>query len=255
MKATMNATIVGAAALFLVSGCEENASVEPNVNPGPIVLVPEVPAGTIVPETDGVNGVPIEIEFPPFFEDGTPKPVTVPNVLPRLKEKPAVLVPEAARLLSRGKKVTSSDEWPIIGSLELVTDGDKETYEGYFVDLMPGLQWVQIDLEVSAEINVIWVWHYHNLDRAVHDVIVQVSDDPEFKTGVATVFNNDYDASAGLGVGRDRPYVESEFGKSVDAKGARGRYVRLYRNGSTYDDTNRYIEVEVYGVAAAEVGG
>ena len=123
---TWNATIVGTASLFLVSGCDENAAVESNMNPEPVVLVPEVPAGTIDPQADGAKGVAIEIEFPPFVEQGTPKPVTVPNFIPRLKEGPVVLVPEAARLLSRGKPVTSSDKNPINGYPELVTDGDKE---------------------------------------------------------------------------------------------------------------------------------
>ncbi|MGB1129439.1 MAG: hypothetical protein ACPG4K_05270, partial [Haloferula sp.] len=76
-----------------------------------------------------------------------------------------------------------------------------------FVELLDGLQWVQIDLEASAEINAIWLWHFHSQKRAYHDVIVQISDDPEFKEGVTTVFNNDYDESAGMGKGSDNPYV------------------------------------------------
>jgi hypothetical protein len=33
----------------------------------------------------------------------------------------------------------------------------------------------------------------------------------------------------------------------VDAKGAKGRYVRLHSQGNTSDEMNHYIEVEVYG--------
>ena len=36
----------------------------------------------------------------------------------------------------------------------------------------------------------------------------------------------------------------------VQIKGLKGRYVRLYSNGSTADDLNRYTEVEVYGLPA-----
>ena len=152
-------------------------------------------------------------------------------------------------LLSKGKKVTSSDSNPIIGSLELITDGEKDAGEGYFVELLDGLQWVQIDLEQSAPLSAIWLWHYHSQKRAYHDVIVQVSDDATFKTGVTTLFNNDYDETAKMGKGSDNPYVESRFGKIIDAKGTKARYVRLYSNGNTSNEMNHYIEVEVYGKA------
>ena len=36
----------------------------------------------------------------------------------------------------------------------------------------------------------------------------------------------------------------------VDGKNTKGRYVRLWSNGSTMDDFNRYIEVSVYGTPA-----
>ena len=155
--------------------------------------------------------------------------------------------PEGTTLLSKGKTVTSSDDFPIIGSLELITDGDKEAGEGYFVELMNGNQWVQIDLGESKEIHAIWIWHFHSQKRAYHDVVVQISDDAEFKSGVTTVFNNDYDGSSPLGKGADKPYVESRFGIAVDGKGTKGQYVRLYSAGNTSNDMNHYIEVEVYG--------
>lgn len=195
------------------------------------------------------GGVPLTSELPPELIEGTPKPMKVPNLEPEPKKAPEFLVPEGATLLSAGKTVTSSDDYPIIGELALITDGDKEAGEGYFVELLDGLQWVQIDLEASAEINAVWIWHFHSQKRAYHDVIVQISDDPEFKEGVTTVFNNDYDESAGMGKGSNRPYVETRFGKVVDGKGSKGRYVRLYSKGNTSNDMNHYIEVEVYGTA------
>ena len=78
-------------------------------------------------------------------------------------------------------------------------------------------------------------------------MIIQVSDDIEFKTGVTTVYNNDYDESSKLGKGSHNPYAESRFGIVADAKGAKGRYVRLYSTGNTSNEMNHYIEVEVYG--------
>ncbi len=194
------------------------------------------------------RGMALLTDFPPELIEGTPKAMSVPNLVNAPDQAPVFFVPQGTALLSRGKKVTSSDDNPIIGSLDLITDGDKQAGEGYFVELLDGLQWVQIDLEKSTAIHAIWLWHYHSQRRAYHDVIVQISNDPEFKTGFTTVYNNDYDNSAKFGVGRDNPYVESRFGLLVDGKGTKGRYVRLYSNGNTSNEMNHYIEVEVYGI-------
>ena len=186
--------------------------------------------------------------IPPVSVVGTPAPIKVPNLKAKPVKAPSLQVPENTKLLSKGKTVTSSDDFPIIGELSLITDGDKEAGEGYFVELLDGLQWVQIDLEKSSTLEAVWLWHYHSQDRAYHDVIIQVSDDAEFSSGVTTIFNNDYDNSASLGKGGDKPYVESNFGMLVNAKKAKGRYVRLYSNNNSATEANNYIEVEVYGV-------
>jgi hypothetical protein len=204
---------------------------------------------TAAASTGVADGKPLDPGFPPELIEGTPKPMNVPGLLPALTAAPEFKVAEGTTLLSKGKKVTSSDENPIIGDLTLPTDGDKEAGEGYFVELLDGLQWIQIDLEKSAEIAAVWTWHFHSQKRAYNDVIIQVSDDAEFKTGVTTIYNNDYDDSAKMGKGSNPPYVETRFGMVADGKGAKGRYVRLYSNGSTSNEMNHYIEVEVYGKA------
>ncbi len=204
---------------------------------------------TTAPASSGgtPGGVPLKTELPPELIEGTPKPMNVPNLVPAPEKAPEFLVPEGTTLLSKGKKVTSSDDNPIIGSLDLITDGEKDAGEGYFVELLDGTQWVQIDLEKSADVSAIWLWHFHSQKRAYSDVVIQVSDDAAFKTGVTTIYNNDYDESSKLGKGADRPYVESRFGLLADGKGTKGRYVRLYSKGNTSNDMNHYIEVEVYG--------
>lgn len=210
---------------------------------------PGTAAATSAPAASGgtVGGVPLTTEFPPELIEGTPKPMNVPNLVQAPTKAPEFLVPEGTTLLSKGKTVTSSDANPIIGDLTLVTDGDKEAGEGYFVELLDGTQWIQIDLEKSASLSAIWLWHFHSQKRAYNDVIIQVSDDAEFITGVTTIYNNDYDDSSKLGKGADSPYVESRFGLLADGKGAKGRYVRLYSNGNTSNEMNHYIEVEVFG--------
>ena len=180
--------------------------------------------------------------------EGTPMPIKVPNLVPALTREPSMRVPEGTKLLSQGKPVTGSDDFPIIGELSYITDGDKLGGEGYYVEIMDGLQWVQIDLGSSHDLQAIWLWHYHSQARAYHDVIVQVSNDVDFKQGVTTLFNNDFDSSSGLGAGKDKPYVESNFGKLIDAKNVNAQYVRLYSAGNTSSDMNHYIEVEVYGL-------
>jgi len=143
--------------------------------------------------------------------------------------------------------VASSDEEPIIGEIEMITDGDKEAADGSYVELGPFLQDITIDLGVVYEIYAILFWHFHKQARVYFDVIVQVADDPDFITNVHTLFNNDADNSSGLGIGSDMHYVETSEGKLIDAKGVRARYVRLRSNGNSSNELNHYIEVEVFG--------
>jgi len=205
------------------------------------------PTPSATGSTTSTGSMLLTTEIPPELIEGTPMPVKVANLEPAPKSAPVMMVPEGTVLLSAGKPVTGSDDFPIIGELDYITDGDKEAGEGYFVEIMDGLQWVQIDLEAPADLSAIWLWHYHSQARAYHDVIVQVSNDPDFAEGVTTLFNNDYDNSAELGKGSDRPYVESRYGKLVDAQGINAQYVRLHSNGNTANDMNHFIEVEVYG--------
>ncbi len=190
---------------------------------------------------------PLEVEFPPPFLIGTPVPIRVPHLEAPNTPPPQVLVPADVTNLAVGKEVTSSSEFPIIGELEFVTDGDKNSEEGYFVELDPGLHWVQIDLGKEAELYAAAVWHFHTQKRVYHDVIVQVSNDPDFAENVTTHFNNDHDDSAGLGRGPDKAYLETNQGKVIPLGKTTARYVRLYSQGNTTDALNHYVEVEVFG--------
>jgi len=202
------------------------------------------------PATASSGGkISIKPDMPKPLFAGTPIPDNnpPPNLEDPTKNK-AILereVPEGVSLVSKGKPVTCSDSAPL-GELKWITDGDKNGDDGYFVDILPGKHWVQIDLGVSKEIHLIWVWHYHKVAAIYKDVVVQISDDPEFKAST-TVFNNDFDNSSGFGVGADKSWIETNHGRSMPVNGVKGRYVRLWSNGRNVDDTNHYIEVEVYG--------
>jgi hypothetical protein len=162
------------------------------------------------------------------------------------KKRPPFYAPSGVTNVAAGKKISGSDEEPIVGEMEMVTDGDKQGSDGSYVELGPFIQYITVDLEKEYDIYALLFWHYHKQARVYFDVVVQVSKNPEFKDAV-TIFNNDHDNSAELGVGKDKHYVESNEGKLIDAKGVSGRYIRLYSGGNSSSDLNHYIEVEVYG--------
>ncbi len=217
--------------------------------------------------TQAETMVELETDLPSIFKE---------NPIPRRKPGEPFLVPQGTKLLSRGVEVTSSDEEPIIGKLEMITDGNEEDqdmgYDSYSVESGYGLQWVQLDLGKPHALYAILVWHYYlprpsdywnvvgqeldKLPRVYQDVVVQISNDPAFKKDVKTIFNNDHDNSSGLGKGKDDAYVETSEGRWINPKGVEGRYVRLYSDGYNLlldgkpvsgGEDNHYIEVEVYG--------
>lgn len=200
------------------------------------------------PTAAEVKMVELDIKLPKPMFIGTPQNIQVPKLeKPLGKPRPPFLAPEGTTNVAAGKPVSSSDEAPVIGELKMVTDGDCEAGDGSYVELGPFLQHVTIDLGKKHTIYAILAWHYHKQPRVYFDVIVQVADDADFTSNVATLYNNDLDNSAKMGVGEDNHYVETSEGRLIDAKGVSGRYVRLYSNGNSNDDLNHYIEVAVYG--------
>ena len=201
---------------------------------------------------DGEKLIPLKIKLPKAMFEGTPKNIKPSPTLEKYIDKPRkpFYAPDGVTNVAVEKPVKSSDMEPIIGELELVTDEDKEGTDGSYVELGPGLQWVQLDLKAEYKIYAITLWHYHGEGRVYHDVVVQVAKDADFIEGVKTIYNNDFDNSSGLGIGKDLEYIEDFRGRLIDAKGAASRYLRLYSKGNTSNDQNHYIEVEVYGKPA-----
>ncbi len=193
--------------------------------------------------------VPIKLELPKPMFIGTPQNLNVKNLQKPLgKPRPAFLAPEGTENVALEKMVYSSDDFPVIGEIEMITDDDKNATEGSFVELGPFLQDVTIDLGANYKMYTIVFWHFHKQARVYFDVVVQTADDKDMTENVTTLFNNDIDNSAGFGVGKDMHYVETSEGKLIDAKGVTGRYVKLYSKGNTNNDLNHYIEVAVYGL-------
>ncbi len=168
------------------------------------------------------------------------------------KRKPFMVI-EGLKNMAMFKPVTVSAE-PIVGEVEQITDGLMTSDE---FDFMEGPAWVQVDLEEPASIHAVVVWHYHKSVVIFNDVIVQISDDADFKQNVKTLFNNDHDDSAGMGKGNDTAYISTGWGEIVDArnedlKPAKARYIRVYTGKSTDGLLPRYVEVAVYGKPISE---
>ncbi len=207
---------------------------------GPLVFGAEAPATE-----------PLALKLPAPTMKGTPEDLPKgPNIDPLTdKPRPPFLVPKGVANVALGKPVSSSVQ-PFTGELSQVTDGKKEAFDYDAVEFKKGTQWVQVDLGANYSIYAIALWHDHRYIQVMHDVIVQVADDPEFKTNVRTVFNNDADNSSGLGLGTDREYFETHQGKIIDAKGVQARYLRGYSRGGTSSALNCWQEIEVYALPA-----
>ena len=195
--------------------------------------------------------VPIKFVLPDPHSSGTPKEIKSDNLEKDPgpgKLRPAIMVePEfAKKLTTEDTKVTTSEE-AVTGDNEYVVDGDKTPDATSMLQLPGGLQWVQLDLGAEHTISAICVWHDQGDERVYKDVVMQISNDANFLDGVTTVFNNDHDNTLGLGKGTDKEYRERNDGRPVDAKLTKGRYVRVYSNGSTSEPVNNYIEIEVFG--------
>lgn len=207
----------------------------------------------------GVNAEgtePLVLKLPAPALKGTPEDLPVgPNIEPYSDNRPPpFLVPKGVKNLAAGQLVTCSD-LPTSGKLSQITDGKKEAFDYDRVEMKKGLQWVQVDLGEPKLVYAIVMWHDHRFTQTMHDVIVQVSNDPDFRKGATTLFNNDKDDSSGLGVGGDREYFETKFGRIVDGKGIKARYVRGYSNGNNLSLFNCWQEIEVYGLPASPESG
>ena len=195
--------------------------------------------------------VAIKFELPPPHSSGTPKEIKSDNLEPDPgpgKLRPPIMVePEfAKKLTTEDTKVTTSEE-AVTGDNEYVVDGDKTPDATCMLQLPGGVQWVQLDLGAEKTVSAVCVWHDQGDDRVYKDVIVQLSNDEKFASGVTTIFSNDHDDSAKIAKGTEKEYRERNDGRPIDAKLTKARYVRCYSNGSSSEPVNNYIEIEVFG--------
>ncbi|WP_219639653.1 discoidin domain-containing protein [Cohnella sp. CFH 77786] len=147
-------------------------------------------------------------------------------------------------------------------SLNLLVDGDRTTSNFDLIDVSTGPKWVQLDLGEAFAITKVNVLNDYNptATRTGRDIIVQLSNDPTFASGVSTIFNNDTDNTAGQGAGSDSAYLEPTdgSGKTITLSSPiTARYVRSWANGHirTADglvkNVNTPVELEVYAAVPA----
>jgi hypothetical protein len=229
-----------------------------NNNAGRLLLVSAVGATLLMQQV--INGrlsaaddtVPLTIKWPMPTLKGTPDDLPTGPHIEKLPDKapPPVMVPKGAVNVAKGKKVTGSDKNPITGNLSQITDGDREAFDDQVVEMRKGTQWIQIDLEGDYAIHAVAIWHDHRWIQVFRDVVVQVAEDADFTKNVQTIFNNDLDNSSGLGIGTNKEYFETQWGKVMAAKGEKARYVRCYTKGSNMSALNCIQEVDVYALPA-----
>jgi hypothetical protein len=215
---------------------------------GLILGVATLLAANLRASDDHKDWVPLKLKLPAPVFAGTPKQAPEGVIVdPPSTNPPVIMLPRDARNIAPKARLTSSDKNATSTMLAKITDGDKEAEEDSVVLLRKGLQWIQFDFGRGEQIFAIAIWHAHDTAKIYRSVIVQVADDKDFTENVRTLFNNDADNNSGLGAGTDRQYFESFQGKTIDARGAHARYVRLYSHGSTESAMNEYTEVEIYG--------
>lgn len=138
---------------------------------------------------------------------------------------------------------------PIAQEAENGTDGVSNNSNAWVGLTTTGLGWMQVDFGQSYDVDKIKLWQYFADGRTYHDVIVQLSNDPTFSSGVTTVFNNDTNNSAGQGVGTDSEYAESAAGKTMTFTKINARYARFWANGNSKINANSWVDAQVYSVS------
>ena len=192
--------------------------------------------------------VPLKPKLPAPAFVGTPKDIPAGANIepPSTKPRPPLMIPDDVKNIAPLSKISCSDTNATAAALAKLTNGDKEAFDTSIVLLRKGVQYVQFDLGGAQEIFALVIWHAHDTPKIYKNVIVQVADNADFTENLRTLYNNDLENSSGRGVGTDRQYFENYEGRTIDAKGAKARFVRLYSKGSTDSALNEYTEVEIY---------
>src|ERR1043166_6160400 len=100
----------------------------------PIIFIAVCAAFTAAAQSMQMQPLPVALPKPLF--EGTPAPPKVPNLeKPLGKPRPPFLPPAGTANFPLHKPVSGGDSDPVIGSLEMITDGNKAGTDGTYVEL------------------------------------------------------------------------------------------------------------------------
>ena len=144
-------------------------------------------------------------------------------------------------------KISCSDTNATAGMLAKITDGNKEAVDTSIVSLRKGVQYVQFAPPGAGRFAV-------GIGRVRYAEDLSLRGGPGGRRrGVHrqrphALQQRHPREQGGPGAGTDREYFETNEGKLIDAKGAKGRYAPgRIRAGSSDSALNEYTEVEIYG--------
>lgn len=163
-----------------------------------------------------------------------------------------------------------------------VVDGQYNNRDNY-TEIGNDKQWLQLDMGVIHQVEKVVLHRYYD-NRQYHDNVVMISSTPDFaadKTLVLFNSNNEEGevwpgkiaGSAGenhsLPIGTDSSYNETAEGKTMEVNGSNvkwldgqtleqrplegegnrfaARYLRVYSNGNTSNNSNHIVEIQVFG--------
>ena len=150
---TLGGFVTALALAIGLSSCGEKKAGKSEASAGGSAAAPAAPAKTALPPGEIED---LKVDYPKPMFVGTPTNIRSPNLEKVTgKSRGPFYVPTGTVLLSLKKKVTSSDNAPVIGDLDMITDGEKSGGDGFFVELGPMPQWVQVDLGVSRPLYAI----------------------------------------------------------------------------------------------------
>ena len=122
----------------------------------------------------------LKLQVPTAQLSGTPVPIVLDNLDTYKGPQATIEVPDGVANVAKGKKVTSSDDFPMVGELTLITDGGKDGGEGCYVELMDGVQW-ELTIRFSND-NKTQTYHGdnaypHNFNELLALLVVSLEDD------------------------------------------------------------------------------
>ena len=175
---------------------------------------------------------------------------------------PPVLVPVGSDTnLALGRPVRSSTTFPLIGSLEIITNGNIGHGYDNLVEIGPDHAWIEIDLGAEYRVDGLHIFRFTDHTSAAYRATVIEIDTqphpgipptgPDTASTAVVVHNSDDLNSIGLGTGNHRAYVEPHYGHYMRIKPVVGRYVRIHTHGNACDPLTRYREIKVYGAAVS----